>query len=133
MGYSVSKSCGNCGASVPSSTSVGDRCPSCGARFGSETTRFVGGGGGGGAGDFDPKAVLIGCGVFAVLIAAGVGIYLWRQSAGRNPDPPAQAPVEDVRAVAISPDGRRAANLDGTFVRVWDVGSRAEQRTLTAV
>jgi hypothetical protein len=35
------KSCGNCDKSVPITTSVGDRCPHCGVRFGGERTRTV--------------------------------------------------------------------------------------------
>lgn len=39
----ISKSCGQCGRSLPLSTSVGGACPYCGSVFGNETTstRYV--------------------------------------------------------------------------------------------
>jgi hypothetical protein len=39
----VSKSCSNCGRSVSLSSRAGDRCPHCGAIWGSEQQRFNGG------------------------------------------------------------------------------------------
>lgn len=36
----VAKRCGRCGASVPLSSRVGQRCPSCGAYWGRESTQF---------------------------------------------------------------------------------------------
>lgn len=41
----VSKQCSACGRSVPITARVGERCPYCGAYWGSESTRYVPGGG----------------------------------------------------------------------------------------